>query len=372
MNANWDAVVIGAGPAGSIAARQLALRGTKVLLVDKAAFPRPKVCGCCINDHALSTLRSVGLLARILKLDAVPLRMMRLATPSAHADVPLEAGVCLSRGAFDQSLVEAACEVGAVFLPSTEAVVGDETHDGWDIRLGSDAVQARVVVVAAGLRPQSIRDPDEAEPGSRIGAGTLVDAAPDFYRRHVVHMACGAEGYVGIVQLEDGRWNIAAALDRDAVRRASGPGSLATQVVDQVGWPAIPGLEKSEWRGTVTLTRHPRRVWNRRMFLVGDAAGYVEPFTGEGIAWALASGAACVPWALRAIDRWDDELGEGWARMHQRLIGDRQRLCRTASRVLRSPFWSAAAIHAVRLIPWLASPVLRRLNAPSRFERAMP
>ncbi|MBX9678928.1 MAG: NAD(P)/FAD-dependent oxidoreductase [Gemmataceae bacterium] len=372
MNADWDAVVIGAGPAGSLAARQLALRGARVLLLDKAAFPRPKVCGCCINDHALSTLRSVGLLDCILKLDAVPLRIMRLATASAHADVALEAGICLSREAFDQALVDAAGVAGAVFSPSTEAAVGDETHDGWNIRLGSDTIHARVVVIAAGLRPPSMREGNGAEPGSRIGAGATLDAAPNFYRRHVVHMACGSDGYVGIVQLEDGRWNLAAAFDRDAVRRVSGPGPLAAQIVHQAGWPALPGLEQCEWRGTVTLTRHPRRVWDRRMFLVGDAAGYVEPFTGEGIAWALASAAACVPWALRALDGWDDSLGEGWTRMHQRLIGDRQRLCRTASRVLRSPFWSAAALHAVRLVPWLASPVLRRLNAPSQFEKAMP
>ena len=57
----WDAVVIGAGPAGSMTARELARLGRKVLLVDKAAFPRGKVCGCCLSGSALTTLRSVGL-----------------------------------------------------------------------------------------------------------------------------------------------------------------------------------------------------------------------------------------------------------------------------------------------------------------------
>ena len=54
----WDAVVVGAGPAGSMAALGLARAGAAVLLVDRATFPRPKVCGCCLNGAALAALRS--------------------------------------------------------------------------------------------------------------------------------------------------------------------------------------------------------------------------------------------------------------------------------------------------------------------------
>ncbi|MBX9624847.1 MAG: FAD-dependent oxidoreductase, partial [Gemmataceae bacterium] len=57
----WDAVVVGAGPAGSVTARGLARRGLAVLLVDKATFPRPKVCGCSLNAAALTGLGAVGL-----------------------------------------------------------------------------------------------------------------------------------------------------------------------------------------------------------------------------------------------------------------------------------------------------------------------
>ena len=57
----WDALVIGAGPAGSVAARELARRGCRVLLVDKATFPRPKVCGCCVNGAAIRALERLGL-----------------------------------------------------------------------------------------------------------------------------------------------------------------------------------------------------------------------------------------------------------------------------------------------------------------------
>ena len=78
---SWDAVVVGAGPAGSVAARELARRGVSVLLVDKATFPRAKVCGCCLNAAALDTLAKIGLADLPRRCGAVPCRVGR-----GHAD----------------------------------------------------------------------------------------------------------------------------------------------------------------------------------------------------------------------------------------------------------------------------------------------
>src|SRR5262249_1926756 len=69
----WDVLVVGAGPAGTMAARELAQRGAAVLLVDRAAFPRWKVCGCCLNHRALSTLEAAGLGEMVRRCGAVPL-----------------------------------------------------------------------------------------------------------------------------------------------------------------------------------------------------------------------------------------------------------------------------------------------------------
>ncbi len=60
LSRSWDVIVVGAGLAGSLAARQLALAGARVLLLDRATFPRWKVCGCCFNPHAQSALAAVG------------------------------------------------------------------------------------------------------------------------------------------------------------------------------------------------------------------------------------------------------------------------------------------------------------------------
>jgi len=72
----WDVVVIGAGPAGAVAARQLALRRFDVLLVDKSQFPRDKVCGCCVNAAAITALRRAGLGAHFDRTGGRPWRKM--------------------------------------------------------------------------------------------------------------------------------------------------------------------------------------------------------------------------------------------------------------------------------------------------------
>src|SRR5690349_2335568 len=97
----WDAVVVGAGPAGSMAAREVARRGLTVLLVDRALFPRWKVCGCCLNAHALATLQDAGLRELIVDSGGVSLREIRLAAAGRDAHVSLCGGVSLSRETFD-------------------------------------------------------------------------------------------------------------------------------------------------------------------------------------------------------------------------------------------------------------------------------
>ena len=101
VSLRWDAVVVGAGPAGATAARELARRGRSVLLVDKATFPRPKVCGCCLNGSALATLERVGLGDLPARNRAVPLDRTRLFAGGRAAEVRLPVGVALSRSVFD-------------------------------------------------------------------------------------------------------------------------------------------------------------------------------------------------------------------------------------------------------------------------------
>src|SRR5437588_11962105 len=88
----WDVAVVGAGPAGTTAARELARRGAAVLLLDRARFPRYKVCGCYLNGNALATLKALGLGGLTAKCGAGPIRSFLLGTYGIAARMPLPEG----------------------------------------------------------------------------------------------------------------------------------------------------------------------------------------------------------------------------------------------------------------------------------------
>jgi flavin-dependent dehydrogenase len=346
----WHAVVVGAGPAGSVTARELARHGQRVLLLDKARFPRSKVCGCCLNGAAIGTLNRLGL-GHVLD-GSIPLDRVKLAAGARTADVPLKRGLALSREMLDARLVEEAVRAGAEF------------HAPVLVQHASELLsQARIVIVASGLTGGET----EAARGSRIGAGAVLSSAiaPDDYGANTVFMATGRGGYVGLVRVENDRLDVAAAFDTAFVKAAGGLGLAAAAILREVGWPVRADLASASWKGTPALTRSPARRASRCLFFVGDAAGYVEPFTGEGIAWAVMSAAALAPIAVRGIHRWDDGLAAEWEAAHRRIIRRRQRVCRIVARVLRSPRLSALAIHGLRLFPALARPVVSALDRPA-------
>jgi flavin-dependent dehydrogenase len=366
----WDVAVVGAGPAGSLAAHELARRGAAVLLIDRAAFPRWKVCGCCLNGHALAVLSEAGLEAEILASGAVALHGIRLAVAGRVAEVPLGGGVSLSRQSFDAALVRAAIARGAAFLPRTTAALdGVRAGVRWlDLRHDSlrERVAARVVVAADGLggklAARSGVNAVSVESGARIGAGVIVTTAPAFYAPGLIYMSCGRHGYLGLVRLEDGRLNLAAAFDPCWLRRIGGPGSAAIRLLAEVVWPDVPNLAEQTWHGTPALTRQARRRAAERLFLIGDAAGYIEPFTGEGMAWALAAGKAVAPLAVRAAQRWQPQLARQWEATYRQLLGRRHSVCRIIASVLRSPRLTRALIHLLALAPGLAAPLTAYLG----------
>jgi menaquinone-9 beta-reductase len=374
----WDAIVIGAGPAGAMAARQLALAGRQVLLVEKKRFPRWKICGACLNGQALGALRSAGLGSLVTRLGGIELAELQLGFRGRTVPLTLPEGVSLSRSRLDAGLVDAAITSGAQFLDETHAVVADIRDGARRVCLThrgrSFEAAARVVLVATGLGARHLADGSAAKTririGSRIGAGCLVAAAPGFYEERTIFMAVGRTGYVGTVRVEDGSLNVAAAFEAATVRHWGAPGLAAAAILAEVGFPPIAGLENAHWQGTAGLTRQTRPLAADRLFLLGDAAGYVEPFTGEGIAWALASGQAVVPLALQAMERWDPAIGRAWSSLYRRLIGRRQIVCRAVALGLRQPWLASIGFEVLSRLPASAGFVFRRLNAPPSFTNA--
>jgi flavin-dependent dehydrogenase len=379
-NATWDAVVVGAGPAGALAARQLAVGGARVLLVEKKRFPRWKVCGACLNGQALSVLGSSGLGTLVTRLDGVELTEFQARFRGRSARIPLPVGAAISRARLDAALVAAATDQGVRFLPETPALVGGIRHGTRLVKLGHPGrtieVGARVVLVAAGLgnscreREATATGRTRIESGSRVGAGCLIEDAPDFFGGGTIFMAVGTEGYVGLVRVEDGSLNVAAAFDPELVRRLGAPGVAAAAIVAEAGFPPVLALESVHWQGTARLTRRIEPLAEDRLFVLGDAAGYVEPITGEGIAWALASAQAIAPLALQAIERWDPRQGLAWSDMYRRLVLHRQRVCRASAMALRKPWLTRLAFEVLTRAPGAAGLILQRLNASPSFSRA--
>ena len=374
----WDGIVIGAGPAGAMAARQLALAGRRVLLVERKRFPRWKICGACLNAQALAVLRSVGLGSLVTRQVAIPLDQFQVAYRGRSTCLAMPGGFALSRSRLDSALVDAATSAGVRFIDDTLAVALESRDGSRLVRLSrhgrSADVAARVVLMATGLGNTRLPDGSVARTqvraGSRIGAGCLIGDAPAFYAEGTIFMAVGREGYVGLVRVEDGSLNIAAAFAPAFVRRAGEPGSAAAAILAEAGLPPISSLQKTHWQGTAGLTRQTHPLALERLFLLGDAAGYVEPFTGEGIAWALTSGRAVAHLASQAIERWDPQLAGAWSNLHRHLIGRRQIVCRATALGLRQPWLASLAFEVLSRVPGSAAFVINRLNAPPSFTNA--
>ena len=370
----WDVIVIGAGPAGALAAHQLARCQLRVLLVEKRAFPRRKVCGSCLNGVALRALETAGLGHLLDALGAVPLERIRLGLQGRQLELALPAGRSLSRGRLDLALCEAAVTAGAVLRQPCEASVAGSHPAGREVLLRSGAdvqiTSARVVLVASGLGSPGLGSELPIEmrisPRARIGAGCELEAGVRGYGRGAIHMAIGRHGYVGLVRNEAGALNLAAAFDRPHLIAAGGPAASAAEVLAEAGFAPMPEAAAATWRATPALTRRATPPAAERVLLLGDAAGYVEPFTGEGMGWALVGALAAVPLVLQGQMEWHQGLERDWARAHARLIGTRQRFCHGLAFALRRPALSRSLLVAAGRWPALTTPLLQHLEGAPR------
>ena len=370
MAADADVVVVGAGPSGAATALLLARRGHRVVVVDRARFPRDKACGEGLMPPGLGVLARLGLLeavratgARELRsvsyrmLDggpvaaaAFPLPPRRAATASGVEPNPAAHGLGVRRLRMDAVLVDALrLEPGVELrerMPVTALVrdarsrVRGVSGDGWTISarvvIGADGLHSRVRA-AAGWTPAPRRR------GARYGLAGHWHLDTRAMEGISVWFAGDHEWYQAPVGRDEllvsvlGTRRRIGAVARDYARAARA---------------AIPPLRSAELIGPPLaagqFAQRPRRVAGRGLFLVGDAAGHDDPITGDGIATGLVAAellAGRVDAVLRErVPATDAE--EGHARDQRRLWRDRRRVTGIALFMARHPGAARRAVAA--------------------------
>jgi flavin-dependent dehydrogenase len=401
---DWQAIVIGAGPAGSAVATRLAARGLAVLLVDSSAMPRPKLCGCCLSQTALGELAALDRVTPLsrpaatptpgLPAGGLPLTRVRLATAAVTAVVSMPRGGVVSREALDADGVRRAIAAGAAWLPRTrvttladepgQVVVGlaamaDQSNPSEGVS-PTGSLTAQVAIVAGGLSDaiRVVSGCDRAarvvNADSRVGLGTTLPPDAVGPPPGELVMAVSHRGYCGVVRLEDGRIDIAAAVDRGIVTASGSPAAAIAALLAETGGDRAAQLASPEaaerlaaatYRGAPPLTRHrPVASPSGRILRIGDAAGYVEPFTGEGMGWALASARFCdeaIRPLVTAAGRIAGDVaaaGFRYALAHGRHFAPHHARCRRVSLVVRRPWLVGPALRLARLAPAVAAHVV--------------
>lgn len=369
VSRSWDVVVVGSGPAGSSAACAVSRAGMRVLLVDAKRFPRRKVCGGCLNRVSIGLLRQLLEPESRLWASAIPLKSFELTHRARRLSFPTPEGLAVDRATLDACLVEAAQASGVTFLAPAKARLGPCDQTGRQLTLTtpdeSATVHAKIVILATGLGNRSACGDEHLQqivhPSSRVGIEAILDRFPPEYRDRAIHMVVGRHGYVGLTRIAGGRLHVAAAVDRSNLQ-AHGPAETTRRILREAGAKELFEDASTAWRGTPPLTARARRLGSERTLLVGDAAGYVEPFTGEGIRWALQSGLGVSAYAIQAVKAWQPSVTASWEVWYRKNIQAEQRLCRRLSWGLKQPVVRLFAHQVLRASPILASKIISTLN----------
>ena len=366
----WDFAVIGAGPAGALAAYLLARQNQKVLLIDQADFPRKKVCGGCFSSRALHELKLAGLENLTAKLGAKPIHSLLLASGRHSAKIQLPQGASLSRKQFDFALIQAAQAAGAVFFSKTRGVLKKNSGTGAQIQIFQNGneyeVRAKTVFISDGLMGDSLKNfpahLSRASTGSLIGISAVLNKNSVAVQEGTVFMACGRAGYAGLVMQEDGKIETAAAVQPSFLKAAGTPCACVEKILAQAGFPETLLDFNTDWQGTPPLLRRRNHLAGPRFFILGDASGYIEPFTGEGIYWALLQARKLVSLLEPHHFEWNETLGREWQRLHSQIMNRRRRICRLVTLILKSPFLCGSLICLLNYFPQLAAPLIQYIH----------
>ncbi|HEY3899384.1 MAG TPA: geranylgeranyl reductase family protein [Chthoniobacter sp.] len=331
----YDVAIIGAGPAGSTCAAFCAQAGWRTLLLEKTRFPRDKVCGDCINPACWPVLERLGVADRVRAQPHSQLAEVAFVSPRGRTlRLPLAASdrgeIAIPRRLFDAALLDRARELGATVHEDTALTA---LEPGWRLQTTHGDFSARWLVAAdgrnstvarlLGLLPATAKD--------RIGVQAHLPLPPEYHRRVAMHFL--PFGYCGINDVGNETLNLCL------VARPERLPDLKAWAADRFPIPA-----DQTWRTITPMSRPALAPAQGRLLVIGDAARLVEPFTGEGIYYALASG------ELAARHLLADDV-PGFAAAHARLYGGRMWVNHLARAAVLRPWLADGMLEVARIFP---------------------
>ena len=309
-----DVLIVGAGPGGSTAAYHLARNGLGVLMVEKAAFPREKVCGDGLTPRAVVQLQRLGIDTDDPRFERhgglrIYSRRVTMELPWPDLDDFPPFGLMMTRSEFDELLARHAEKAGARLMERTEAVAPIQ-DDGWvtGARIKSEqddaetTVRARFVIAADGSSSRfASRAGVRRDPAKPLGIAARryykVERRPGPWLEVWMDLWDGSNilpGYGWLFPLPGGSINLGAGL----LNTFTNFKGMSARGVFDAFWRMLPpewNVNEETADGRVLsgplpmgLSRTPPAMPG--MLVIGDAAGLVNPFNGEGIAYAMESG----------------------------------------------------------------------------------
>lgn len=394
MNKSFDAIVVGAGPAGGSAAVFLSCAGLHVAVVEKSAFPRRKVCGEFVSAATLPLLDAVGIGEAARAAGGPPVTRVGIygGTTTVTAPMPMPAsgardpGRTIRRDALDTLLLEAAARAGAeVFQPYRATDLrSDETGHVLTMR-GEDeiALSAPVLVAAHGSwEPGTL--PTQKKPPHR-DSDLLAFKAYLFgatFDRDLMILAGFPGGYAGMVHRDAGSVGISACFRRRDLARAreAFPAATAGESVFRFMAAATRGIAEamngaefeSPPYGSGPLVPGIRPGYEGGIFRVGNAAGEAHPAIADGLSMAIQSGALLASHLSGAsLDRPSlDRIGAAYASAWRAQFAVRLRVADLYARACMNPGAHLALAPLLSTFPGLLTfgAALSGKTKPLKFE----
>ena len=363
-----DVLVAGAGPAGSLAAWRLARAGARVVIVDRERFPRPKLCGDTLNPGAVALLESLGLAGG--PLAAAPrLAGMLISGPRAYITARYGAGlagVAVTRTVFDAWLLGQAVAAGAKFesgvnvrganvdtsgsCPTVRGVTLS-TREGAMIRMPALMTIAADGRASAVARSVGLARHPAAPRRWALGAYLSgVHSLSDLGEMHI-----RGRSYTGIAPIGGGLANVCVVADRAAV---AGPASdvfwARLRAEPELGRRFSRAILESPVTSIGPLAVNCDAPGMNGLLLAGDAAGFVDPMTGDGLHLAMRGALLAADEALVALERGTAEGSVArLAAARRRALDRKLRFNRTLRRLVDMPSALDVASVGARVAPGL-------------------